>query len=143
VQQTSGADVLDLYAGSGSLGLESLSRGASDAVFVEKSRSAVEILRANIERVGLGGKVRNTDVAAFLRSERGRYGLIFLDPPYSADDKDVGLVIELLDAVLTTSGIVVLHRQARSVVVAPNFLHTVDERRYGDAVITMMERQQE
>jgi len=112
----SGAAVLDLYAGSGSLGLESLSRGAADAVFVEKSRSAVEILRENVERVGLGGTVRSADVLAFLRSERRQYDLIFLDPPYSTDDTDVGLVIELLDIVLPTNGIVVMHRQARSVV---------------------------
>jgi 16S rRNA (guanine966-N2)-methyltransferase len=138
-----GAIVLDLFAGSGSLGLECLSRGASDAVFVERGRVAARILRENIERVDLGGRVREQGVEPFLRSETGRYDLIFADPPYGDDDESVRSVLELLDPVLAADGVVVLHRRARSVVASPDFLHTVDERRYGDAVITMMERAQE
>jgi len=138
-----GAVVLDLFAGSGSLGLESLSRGAKDVVFVERDRIAARILRENVERVDLGGTVREQGVKPFLRSETDRYDLIFVDPPYGDDDESVRSVLELLDAVLTTDGVVVLHRQARSVVELPDFLGTVDERRYGDAVITMMERAEE
>lgn len=138
-----GALVLDLFAGSGSLGLESLSRGASDVVFVEAGRTAARILRENIERVDLGGSVHEQDVSRFLRSDAGRYDLIFNDPPYGDDDATVRSVLELLDTVLADDGLVVLHRQARSVVELPDFLRTVDERRYGDAVVTMMERPQE
>ncbi len=138
-----GAFVLDLFAGSGSLGLESLSRGASDVVFVEAGRRAAKVLRENIERVGLGGSVLERDVSRFLRSHVGRYDVIFADPPYGDDDAKVQSVLELLDTVLCTGGLVVLHRQARSAVELPDFLRTVDERRYGDAVITMMERAEE
>jgi 16S rRNA (guanine966-N2)-methyltransferase len=138
-----GALVLDLFAGSGSLGLESLSRGASDVVFVEAGRKAARVLRENIERVDLGGSVLEQDVGRFLRSDVGRYDVIFADPPYGDDDGKVHSVLELLDTVLADDGLVVLHRQARSVVELPDFLHTVDERRYGDAVITMMERAEE
>ena len=138
-----GAIVLDLFAGSGSLGLESLSRGASDAVFVEVGRVAARILRENVERVDLGGSVLEQDVSRFLRSEVGRYDLIFVDPPYGDDDEQVRSVLELLDAVLAADGVVVLHRQARSFVELPDFLRTIDQRRYGDAVMTMMERAEE
>ncbi|RLE15744.1 MAG: 16S rRNA (guanine(966)-N(2))-methyltransferase RsmD [Actinobacteria bacterium] len=138
-----GAVVLDLFAGSGSLGLEALSRGASDAVFVEAGRVAARILRENIEHVGLGGSALEQDVNRFLRFEVSRYDLIFVDPPYEDDDEQVTSVLELLEPVLAPDGVVVLHRQARSVVELPDFLRTVDERRYGDAVMTMMERAEE
>lgn len=135
-----GARVLDLYAGSGSLGLEALSRGATDAMFVERGRAASVVLSTNIERVGLGGSMRINDVASFLRSDTGRYDVVFIDPPYGDDDTEVRAVLELVDDVLAPGGIVVLHRQARSAVAPPEFLRRVDERRYGDAVVTMMER---
>ena len=135
-----GAVVLDLYAGSGSLGLEALSRGASDALFVERDRAACAVLRKNVERVSLGGRVRTADVALVLRDVPGRFDLIFVDPPYADDDAKVRGVLELIDPVLARGGIVVMHRQLRSEVTTPDFLHTVDERRYGDAVVTMMER---
>ncbi|WP_199285558.1 RsmD family RNA methyltransferase, partial [Saccharomonospora iraqiensis] len=61
-----GARVLDLYAGSGALGLEALSRGAADALFVESDRAAVQVLRDNVARVGLGGRVRHGTVQAVL-----------------------------------------------------------------------------
>lgn len=138
-----GTHVLDLYAGSGSLGLEALSRGAADAVFVEKGRRAVEILRDNIDRVDLGGVIRSGDVRQFLRTHDGRYDVVFVDPPYAEDDRDVVSVLQLMESVLAQDGIIVMHRQARSEVEPPQFLRTVDERRYGDAVVTMMERVQE
>jgi 16S rRNA (guanine966-N2)-methyltransferase len=138
-----GALVLDLYAGSGSLGLEALSRGAEEARFVENDRQASVILERNIERVGLGGQARRGDVRAYLRSETSVYDVIFLDPPYAKDDDEIDRVLALAAVVLAPGGIVVLHRQARSSISLPDFLHTVDERRYGDAVVTMMERFQE
>lgn len=134
------ARVLDLYAGSGSLGLEALSRGAADAIFVEKSKSAGEIVETNIDRVGLGGRLRRSAVRSFLRSSRERFAVVFVDPPYADSDSEVEAVLALIEPLLEHDGIVVLHRQARSEVSPPEFLHTVDERRYGDAVVTMMER---
>lgn len=138
-----GAHVLDLFAGSGSLGLEALSRGAVNAVFVESGRQAALCLERNIGGVGLGGHLQQGNVAAFLGSETSRFDLIFVDPPYADDDQQVREVLDQIRSVLTPDGIVVLHRQARTSVDPPEFLHTVDERRYGDAVITMMERSPE
>ena len=81
--KVSGARVLDLYAGSGSLGLESLSRGAASAVFVERGREALDALRRNVARLGLGGEVRREDVEGYLDRCRTRFDLVFVDPPYS------------------------------------------------------------
>ncbi|GMQ92989.1 MAG: 16S rRNA (guanine(966)-N(2))-methyltransferase RsmD [Acidimicrobiia bacterium] len=135
-----GTTVLDLYAGSGSLGLESLSRGATHAVFVEHDRDAETILRRNVDRVGLGGLVHLADVASFLGERSGVYNVVFVDPPYADDDQQVRDVLELIEPVLDSRGIVVVHRQARSETTPPQFLRTIDERRYGDAVVTVMER---
>ena len=80
-----GARVLDLFAGSGALGIEACSRGAAAATFVERDRRALAALRANLERTGLAGKatVVAGDVAAFCRQPRGGpYDLVLCDPPY-------------------------------------------------------------
>jgi 16S rRNA (guanine(966)-N(2))-methyltransferase RsmD len=83
------ASVLDLFAGTGGLGIEALSRGAASAVFVERDASAVRALKANLAALGIDpgvARVCRTDALAALRSARGRketYDLVFIDPPYS------------------------------------------------------------
>ena len=81
----SGIDVLDLYAGSGSLGLEALSRGASHATFVEQSRPAANVLEANIAALGCGGvsEVVRGDALDYVDRARGSFDLVFADPPYA------------------------------------------------------------
>jgi 16S rRNA (guanine966-N2)-methyltransferase len=137
-----GSRVLDLFAGSGSLGLESLSRGASEAVFVERSNEAVDVIEANIERVGLGGSVIRGSVDDVIGRISGTFDVVFVDPPYADSDAAVRDVISSLDGVLADGGIVIVHRQARSHIAVPEFLTCRDERQYGDAVVTMMERSQ-
>lgn len=137
-----GAVVLDLYAGSGSVGLEALSRGAASCVFVERGNRAAKVLRDNVDRVGLGGEVRITSVEAALTRLDGRFDIVFVDPPYAEDDRTVLEMLSGIEPFLAEGGLVVLHRQARSTVLVPEFLTCVDERRYGDAVLTMMERSQ-
>jgi 16S rRNA (guanine(966)-N(2))-methyltransferase RsmD len=86
------AAFLDLYAGSGSVGLEALSRGAARVVFVERAPAALKILNGNLARLGISGgaRVYKKSVSAFLRSASGpnpkpeRYEVVFLDPPYDA-----------------------------------------------------------
>src|SRR3954468_19260619 len=78
-----GERVLDLYAGSGAVGLEALSRGAAEATLVERDPAALRALRANVEALGADARVIAGDVAAFLRSAAqadGHYDLVFLDP---------------------------------------------------------------
>lgn len=134
------ARVLDLYAGSGSMGLEALSRGAESCVFVERGNRATKVLEDNVAKVGLGGTILSTTVESAIAKLDGPFDIIFIDPPYAHDDRTVGAVLERAEPLLAIDGLVVLHRQAASEVLVPEFLTCVDQRRYGDAVLTMMER---
>ncbi len=116
---TPGADVLDLYAGTGSLGLEALSRGASSAVFVERHPGALRSLRENVNAVGLGGCIAPMDVSRFLARRRDRieqtnrelYDLAFVDPPYLDTVASVERIMRLLGPFLQTSATVIVHRR--------------------------------
>lgn len=79
-----GRRVLDLFAGTGQLGIECLSRGASSAVFVDQSREAVKIVKENLKTCGLSGTVVQSDALSFLRT-CGKFDIIFVDPPYDSD----------------------------------------------------------
>ena len=79
-----GRRVLDLFAGTGQLGIECLSRGASSAVFVDQSREAVKIVKENLKACGLTGTVVQADAMSFLRT-CGKFDIIFIDPPYDSD----------------------------------------------------------
>lgn len=79
-----GRRVLDLFAGTGQLGIECLSRGASSAVFVDQSREAVKIVKDNLKACGLTGTVVQADAMSFLRT-CGKFDIIFVDPPYDSD----------------------------------------------------------
>ena len=114
------AAVLDLYAGSGAVGLEALSRGASDVLLVESDPAAVQVIRRNITAVGLPGAHVLRDRAERVLS-RGLSGarvrdLVFADPPYAASDGEVGKVLGLLVAFgwLAPAALVVVERDARS-----------------------------
>ena len=91
----SGARVLDLYAGSGALGIEALSRGAESALFVERDQQALAALRRNLEAVGADADVRRQDVSRFLARPEGTFDLVFCDPPY---DDASGVATALADA---------------------------------------------
>jgi len=139
-----GARVLDLYAGTGALGIEALSRGAAEAVFVDRSPPALAALRENLARTGLDGRVgvERSDVQRFLEREPGPPGfdLVFLDPPYEAGQTELDPVLALLDAkpLLREGFTVVLSRGSRSSnSVIP--LHWLVARRlsYGDSVVTL------
>ena len=82
--QIEGRRVLDLFAGSGQLGIESLSRGAKQTVFVDASRDSIAVIQKNLESTGLteNARVKNMDFAAFLLQNRESFDLAFLDPPY-------------------------------------------------------------
>lgn len=102
-----GRRVLDLFAGSGQLGIEALSRGAASAVFVDSSKKSVEVVRENLETVGFTkqASVVNTDSIAFLKSRAEKYDIAILDPPYKT-----GLVqsaLENITNVMNRSGVVI------------------------------------
>jgi 16S rRNA (guanine966-N2)-methyltransferase len=139
-----GARVLDLFAGTGAIGLEALSRGASVAVLVEKDRAALDVLRRNVATVGLpGAEVVASPVARFLNgAPEHTYDLVFADPPYGLDSAELGATLGRLGDPrwLATDGVVIIERSARSDPLEwaespAGFLTPVAERRYGDTVL--------
>ncbi len=137
------ARVLDLYAGTGSLGLESLSRSAARVVFVERARPALTALRANVAAIGLGGEVVAADVLDYLRRTDDAFDLVFVDPPYELSLASLEQVLGLVAALATDGGVIVLHRRADTEpVAAPDGCAVVDRRRYGDSGITRMVKEE-
>ena len=131
-----GAHVLDLFAGSGALAIEALSRGAAQATLVDSSAAAVTAIRRNLERLGAEAIVYRAGALAYLQRARGsspQYDLVFLDPPY----RQASGLSERLSAALVP----VLAPQARVVAESDRRdplkldLELLDERRYGDTVI--------
>jgi 16S rRNA (guanine966-N2)-methyltransferase len=140
--RVAGSAVLDLYAGSGSLGLEALSRGAVTAVFVERSRPALESLRANVGAVGLGGEVVAGDVEEYQLRRQGDFDLAFVDPPYALPLASVERILGLLDLRLSPGATAVLHRRVGGEPPSlPPRLVVADRRRYGDAEITRLRKE--
>ena len=93
-----GTEVLDLFAGSGAIGLEALSRGAGSCTFVEQQRQACKIIEENLAKSRLeGGRVVSSEVLGFLKRDKGRYDLIFADPPYWKHYGDTDHIKELLE----------------------------------------------
>ena len=129
------ARVLDLFAGSGALGLEALSRGAREVVFVEKAGSALKVLRANIERLDAGEECRvvRADAVAYVdRLEEGAFDLVLADPPYGRG-LAAGLVARFRKAPFARE-LWVEHRTDEDLPEVPGLEH----RRYGDTTLTIM-----
>lgn len=84
--RTEGRRFLDLFAGSGQMGIEALSRGAAEAVFVDQNRRSAEVARRNIEATGFNDRAKlvRTDAQTFLRTDKSMFDIAFLDPPYSS-----------------------------------------------------------
>jgi 16S rRNA (guanine966-N2)-methyltransferase len=125
-----GARVLDLFAGSGALGLEALSRGATHATFVELAPASLEALRANIGALDVGGRttVRRGDALRFAQGlAAGEYDIAFADPPYGADAAD--RLVALFRATPFTRILSVEHPADRRV-------EGDQTRRYGDTAVT-------
>ncbi|MGM9613757.1 MAG: 16S rRNA (guanine(966)-N(2))-methyltransferase RsmD [Butyricicoccus sp.] len=138
-----GARVLDLFAGTGQLGIETLSRGAASCDFVDHNRQALEVIRKNIAaaRVGDRARVHSSEAAAFVsRCGKGQYDLILLDPPYGGKIlNDALFVINRFD-ILAPSGIILCESALEDVFDAP--LAPGREYRYGATRITVFRNQQ-
>ncbi|GAA4430015.1 16S rRNA (guanine(966)-N(2))-methyltransferase RsmD [Georgenia halophila] len=130
-----GAEVLDLYAGSGALGLEAASRGAARVTLVEYSRPSAALIRRNVAALGLAGvEVAASRVETFLGGAARPADLALLDPPYDLDERRLGEVLtRLANGWLTDDAVVVVERSRRSPEPAwPLGLARLDERTYGD-----------
>src|SRR5215831_11667814 len=131
-----GASVLDLYAGSGAMGLEALSRGAERAVFVESERDACRTIERNLAKLGLdGARVVCRDVLSFLATERRLYDLVLVDPPYELVESLQVRLAPYLTEILSPDGLLVFETAAR---VEPDLaLPQRTSRRYGSARLTL------
>lgn len=131
-----GAVVLDLYAGSGALGLEALSRGAASALFVESDRKAAAVVTENISTLGAAGTVRCAPVAKVLAAGSTRPAdLVFADPPYELDAGEVEAVLAALvrHGWVVPGAVAVVERAAGGRALNwPQGWEPVDDRRYGD-----------
>jgi 16S rRNA (guanine966-N2)-methyltransferase len=131
----SGARVLDLYAGSGALGIEALSRGAGSAVFVERDQAALTALRRNLDAVGAEAEVRRQDVSRFLARPEGTFDLVFCDPPYDGAPAVADALSEALPAMVDEDARIVTESDKRNPLLLP--LPLVVERAYGDTRIAI------
>ena len=134
--RVSGARVLDLFAGSGALGIEALSRGAAPATFVHTAPAALRAIRANLDAIGATADVRRADARRFLGSASAaarQYDLVFLDPPYRLAGRLGSELTAALPAVLAPGAAVVAESDRRAPLELG--LPILDERRYGDTLI--------
>ncbi|MDE0674586.1 MAG: 16S rRNA (guanine(966)-N(2))-methyltransferase RsmD [bacterium] len=133
------ADVLDLYAGSGSFGIEALSRGGRSAVFVERRRQAVAALRSNLDAVGAGdsAEVFSSSVESYLAvpDDGRRFNIVFADPPWDISSEDVAGMLEKVSGLMTRGAVAVVTRRASDDVPAAPGLAIEDRRRHGDTQI--------
>lgn len=139
--QVEGATVLDLFAGSGALGIEALSRGAARAVFVERSQPATAAVIHNLQSVGLSDRARvvRADVTRWLRSnpdEVADADLVILDPPYA--DQVLTPALKLLDQLAADRALVVVEHAQRGTLPSLERLQAVRTRRYGDSAVTVL-----
>jgi 16S rRNA (guanine966-N2)-methyltransferase len=139
VRDFEGARVLDAYAGSGALGLEALSRGASEVVLVERDRGTAALTQRNAETVGLAGvEIVVGTIEAHLRREAAaarRYDLVLIDPPYEAGERAMKMLAKLLPPVLHEASLVVVESAATVEPVLPLALET--SRTYGSTRLTV------
>jgi 16S rRNA (guanine966-N2)-methyltransferase len=134
--EMAGLRVLDLFAGSGALAIEALSRGAAEATLVDRSEPAIAAILSNLTALQLQAEVRRLPAAAFLRAARARrrqYDLIFVDPPYRRASSLGGELSTALAPVLAPGGRVVTESDRRAPLELD--LPLLDERGYGDTLI--------
>jgi 16S rRNA (guanine966-N2)-methyltransferase len=135
--------VLDLFAGSGAIGLEALSRGASTCTFVDEHRQANTVIQQNLEKTKLsGGRIVKSDVQGFLKRDTASYDLIFADPPYwqHHGDKDhIGdlLASGLVAARLKPDGCFVAEISAHQASPDGGALSLIDRREYGGSAVLL------
>ncbi len=134
-----GADVLDLFAGSGAIGIEALSRGAARVTFVDREPRGLAILRQNLEMLGLKERahVVRGDVVHWLEAATEhveRAGFIFLDPPY--DDTVLDRALKVLDRIASNAMVVAEHSRRQALPTLTR-LQVDRQRRYGDTIVTV------
>lgn len=145
-EQVVGARVLDLFAGSGAMGLEALSRGGSSCLFIEQDRAAERVIRENLEKTKLiGGSVFQTDVHRWLERNPGSFDLIFADPPYLKSNDVRNHLSELMGSAqfasrLSAKGLLVVEHASTEETRCAEGLEQLDRRVYGKSAILLYAR---
>jgi 16S rRNA (guanine966-N2)-methyltransferase len=137
------ARVLDLFAGSGAYGIEALSRGAAEAVFVDNHPKSIETIGLNLSKAKLSGKLIRQEVFRFLREHRQAYRIVFADPPYA---KEAGardyiwdlMSSERLAAVVEPGGLLVLERVAKGKIQPTPYWEVTRAKKYGTAELLFL-----
>ena len=133
--------MLDLYAGSGAMGLEALSRGAARVTFVESDLTAVGTIRRNLDKLDLNGaEIAHQDVSRRVAADAGsgrRYDLVLIDPPYDMLQRSLDKLAPVLPGVVAADGLVVVESTARVTPELPLVVRT--SRRYGSVRVTLFE----
>jgi len=139
VTEIDGCRFVDLYAGSGAVGLEAASRGASAVLLVESDPSAARVIRTNIATLGLGGtcQLSTARVGTVLATAPAQpYQIVFADPPYGMDDQEVSVMLTALVAWLAPDGWVVVERSTRTAEPTwPDGVTPERGRRYGESTL--------
>jgi 16S rRNA (guanine966-N2)-methyltransferase len=133
-----GVRVLDLFAGTGALGLEALSRGAAFCLFVEEDAAARGLIRRNIETLGLTGttKVYRRDASNLgAAGNRGGFGLVFLDPPYEQDLAQRALISAAVGGWLAPGAVAVIEDSRRAIMALPPGFLALEQRTWGDTQV--------
>lgn len=145
--KTYGARVLDLFSGSGALGIESLSRGAKEVVFNDCAKASVAILKKNLNTLkipvnGVEAKVLSNDYLVCLEQQREKFDIIFIDPPYRFDYGEKALEVIAKKGLLSENGIAVYERD-RVFEGEIAGLEKYDERKYGKTYLTFFQRKKD
>jgi 16S rRNA (guanine966-N2)-methyltransferase len=144
-----GAKVLDLFAGTGALGLESASRGAASVELVERDRNAFALLEQNVksslssfEKQGISTKIQahNLDATRYLKSATLEFDLVFVDPPYDFPNADLEQVLAAIADLLREEGLVIVERSSRSEQLEIETLELQSSKNYGDTAIWIYEK---
>jgi 16S rRNA (guanine966-N2)-methyltransferase len=140
-----GARVLDLFAGTGALGIEALSRGAAEAAFIDHNRSAVEVIERNLKKAGVSGRVQKRDVFDFLKRRRSKnYDIIFADPPYDrakSEDPFTKLLLASseLARMLDADGIFVLEKMPAKRLPPARLWNLIRNKTYGATEVLFLQ----
>ncbi|MBN1479829.1 16S rRNA (guanine(966)-N(2))-methyltransferase RsmD [candidate division KSB1 bacterium] len=134
--QTSGSAVLDLFAGTGALGIEALSRGAEEVLFVDSSKDAVNLISKNLLKVHTRATVLKNSAESFLKKSKCRFDFIFCDPPYDYQRFDVIMSLVVQNRLLHNEGLMIYESSSRQN--APTFVGLVvtRQKKIGDTLIT-------
>lgn len=130
-----GSDFLDLFSGTGAMGIEAVSRGAKSVTFNDKSRESIELIKKNLEKLGIsdGVKVVNFDAESLLSVSLDKFDIVYIDPPYKSDFGEKAL--KVASRVLNRNGIVVYENE-KPFSGEVDGLIKYDERKYGRVYLT-------